>query len=322
MYPKRIISIKNVLFTPFIVLLLVGCAEDLFNDVGNNDNGENYNPVPSFGADSTFEVITWNVEWFPKHLNTVNAMAEIIVDLNADIFGLQEITNTSYFNQLIDKINDLDSLNQWIGFRAENGDYQELAYIINTSSVTIINNPYSILNSYSYYYAYRNPYVVEVSYTNNNFIIINNHFKCCGNGNLEIDDDDEEYRRQLASNYLKNYVDNNFPNDNVIIIGDLNDKLDDSVDNNVFQNFIQDNTNYQFVDINIALGESANYSWPGWNQNTYPPTHLDHIIITNEIFDGLNNFGYYVQTICLDEYLNTYYQYISDHRPVGLSLVF
>ena len=139
MYPKRIISIKNVLFTPFIVLLLVGCAEDLFNDVGNNDNGENYNPVPSFGADSTFEVITWNVEWFPKHLNTVNAMAEIIVDLNADIFGLQEITNTSYFNQLIDKINDLDSLNQWIGFRAENGDYQELAYIINTSSVTIIN---------------------------------------------------------------------------------------------------------------------------------------------------------------------------------------
>ena len=85
-----------------------------------------------------------------------------------------------------------------------------------------------------------------------------------------------------------NMVDNNFPNDNVIIIGDLNDKLDDSVDNNVFQNFIQDNTNYQFVDINIALGESTNYSWPGWNQNTYPPTHLDHIIITNEIFHGSN----------------------------------
>ena len=135
MYPKRIISIKNVLFTYFIVLLLAGCAEDLFNDVGNNDNGENYNPVPSFGLDSTFSVVTWNVEYFPKQgVHTINLMAEIIVDLNVDVFGLQEITDTFYFNQLIDKINDLDSINQWIGFRSGYGDYQELAYIINISS--------------------------------------------------------------------------------------------------------------------------------------------------------------------------------------------
>ena len=317
-------NIKNVLFISFIVLLLAGCAKDLFNDVDNNDDGEKYNPVPSFGLDSTFSVVTWNVEYFPKQgVHTINLMAEIIVDLNVYIFGLQEITSTSYFNQLIDKINDLDSINQWIGFRAgsANEDYMELAYVINTSSVNIIDQPYSILNEYYHYFAYRDPYVIKVSYLNNEFIIINNHFKCCGNGGLEIDDGDEEYRRQQASILLKNYIDATFPNDNVIIVGDMNDKLDDAFDDNVFLNFIQDSTNYQFTDIDIATGLSENYSWPGWNQDTYEAAHFDHILITNELFYELNNVGSYVQTISLDEYLDTYYQYISDHRPVGLRLV-
>ena len=183
MYPKRIISIKNVLITSFIVLLLTGCAEDLFNDEGDScddcsngqyDTSEDYNPVPSFGSDSTFSLVTWNVEYFPKQgVQTINLMAEIIVDLNVDIFGLQEITSTVYFNQLIDKINDLDPLNQWIGFRSGNGDYQELAYIINTSSVNIIDQPYSILNEYDHYFAYRAPYVIKVLYKTNEIIIVN-----------------------------------------------------------------------------------------------------------------------------------------------------
>ena len=45
---KRIISIKNVLITSFIVLLLIGCAEDLFNDAGNNNNGEVFSHLFDF----------------------------------------------------------------------------------------------------------------------------------------------------------------------------------------------------------------------------------------------------------------------------------
>ena len=79
---------------------------------------------------------------------------------------------------MIDKINNLDSLDKWIGFRARDGSYQELAYIINTSLVNIIDTPYSILNEYAHYFAYREPYVIKVLYMNNEFIIINNHYKC------------------------------------------------------------------------------------------------------------------------------------------------
>jgi endonuclease/exonuclease/phosphatase family metal-dependent hydrolase len=298
---------------------LAGCADDLFNDVGNNDNGEDHNPVPGFGSNSIFSLVTWNVEYFPKqNVQTINLMAEIIVDLNVDIFGLQEITSTFYFNQLIDKINDLDSINQWIGFRAEDGDYQELAYVINTSSVTIINTPYSILNEYDHYFAYREPYVIKVSHMNDEFIIINNHFKCCGDGIIQTDYWDEEYRRQQASIYLKNYIDTYLSDENVIVLGDFNDDIAESQQNNVFQMILDDSENYLFVDLEIANGNNSEWSYPSW------PSHLDHIIITNELFDEFNNANY-VQTLHLEESLtgewNEYDQYISDHRPVGFRLV-
>ena len=302
------------------MLLLAGCAEDLFNGIGNHDNSENYNPVPSFGSDSTFSVVTWNVEYFPKQgVHTINLMAEIIVDLNVDVFGLQEITSTFYFNQLIDKINDIDSLNQWIGFRSGYGDYQELAYIINISSVNIIDHPYLILNQYDHYFAYREPYVIKVSSMSQEFIIINNHFKCCGDGILDFYSElDEEKRRYNASNVLKEYIDTNLSDKNVIVLGDLNDDITEAPQNNVFQMILDDSENYMFVDLEIANGNISEWSYPSW------PSHLDHIIITNELFDEFNNANY-VQTLQLEESLNgewnEYDQYISDHRPVGFHLV-
>ena len=301
-------------------MFLAGCAEDLFNS-DNYDGYNNYTSVLNFGSDSTFSVATWNVEYFPKQgVHTINLMTEIIVGLNVDIFALQEITNNLNFNQLIDKINDLDSINQWIGFRAGFGDNLELAYIINISSVNIIHTPYTILKDHDYYFAYREPFVLKVSYFNNEIIIINNHFKCCGDGLLEFNNEsDEEKRRYDAINLLKDYIDTNLSNKNVIVLGDLNDDIAESPQNNVFQMILDDSENYLFVDLGIANSNSLGWSYPSW------PSHLDHILITNELFDEFNNADYYVQTIRLEESLDgewyEYDQYISDHRPVGFHLV-
>ena len=118
----------------------------------------------------------------------------------------------------------------------------------------------------------------------------------------------------IASNLLKQYVDNYFPDNNVIILGDLNDQLIDNVSNNVFQMFLDDSENYFFTDMDIAEGSSNQWSYPTW------PSHLDHILITNELFD--NNS--YVEVIRIDDFMDggfsQYDQYISDHRPVALKL--
>ena len=194
-----------------------------------------------------------------------------------------------------------------------------MAYIISTSSVNIIDQPYLILNEYDHYFAYREPYVVKVSYMNHEFIIINNHFKCCGDGILDFDNEsDEEKRRYNASKVLKEYIDTYLSDKNVIVLGDFNDDIAESTQNNVFQMILDDSENYMFVDFEIANGNISEWSYPSW------PSHLDHILITNELFDEFNNANY-VQTLQLEESLhgewNEYDQYISDHRPVGFHLV-
>ena len=83
---------------------------------------------------------------------------------------------------------------------------------------------------------------------------------------------------------------------------------------------INDTENYLFADMEIAEGSSAAWSYPWW------PSHIDHILITNELFDEFVNGSSTVQTIKIDEYMeggfDDYYENISDHRPVALKLEF
>ena len=88
--------------------------------------------------------------------------------------------------------------------------------------------------------------------------------------------------------------------------------------NNVFRDFIDDASNFTFVDIDIANGSNSNWSFPTW------PSHLDHILITNELFDEFQHQNSSIEVIKLDEYFpNGWSQYdsnVTDHRPVGLKL--
>ena len=102
-----------------------------------------------------------------------------------------------------------------------------------------------------------------------------------------------------------------------IILGDLNDVITDSQNNNVFLDFIESEY-FQFADYDIAVGSSSNWSYPSW------PSHIDHIIISDELYSAVDFSE--VQTFKIDEYLNGgwsfYDQYISDHRPVFMKIYF
>jgi len=160
---------------------------------------------------------------------------------------------------------------------------------------------------------------MDLRYKGERFIIINNHFKCCGDGILDLNDMyDEETRRFIASDYLKSYIDTNFPDVKVIVLGDLNDSLTDDSQNNVFQNILYD-SQYAFADLDIAYGSSLDWSYPSW------PSHLDHILITDELFPEFEHVDSDIQTLKIDDYLSggllDYDTNISDHRPVALKLV-
>ena len=122
-----------------------------------------------------------------------------------------------------------------------------------------------------------------------------------------------------AVSLLKDYIDNNFNSKKVILLGDLNDIYTDQSSNNVFQALIDDNINYLLTDLEIAQSNNLNWSYPTW------PSHLDHIIITNEIFNDFQNYNSLIQVIKVDSFMNSwnnYEQNVTDHRPVGLKLNF
>lgn len=263
-----------------------------------------------FGDESSLDIATWNIEWFPKNDQvTVNYVTEIIELLDLDILAIQELDDTTMFDQM------LENLPAYAGYY-QSSWFAGLAYIYKTDLVEV-NNIYEIYTTSPYWNAFpRSPMLMDINFMGENYFIINNHFKCCGDGIIDFDDmSDEENRRYTAINLIKQYIDNNLPDKNVIVLGDLNDDIAES-SYNVFQEVLDDSTHYQFADIEIAQGNSSEWSFPNW------PSHLDHILITNELFDSANNLE--VQTIKIDEYLDggwsEYDQNISDHRPVAMKL--
>ncbi len=266
----------------------------------------------SFGTEDTFDVMTWNIEHFPKNgQTTVNYVSSIIEALAVDIIAVQEVENINYFEQMV------GGLESYSGY-LESSWFAGLAYIYN-HEVIEINDIYEIYTSSQYWSAFpRAPMVMDLNYLNNRIIVINNHLKCCGDGILDISDSgDQETRRYQANLLLKEYIDSNFPNEKVIMLGDLNDDLTDIPQNNVFQMFLSDSENYLFTDYDIASGTSSNWSFPTW------PSHLDHIMITNELFNEFAQNDSEILTIKIDDYLSGWSEYdenISDHRPVALKL--
>jgi exonuclease III len=268
----------------------------------------------SFGTDTTLELVTWNIEHFPKNGDiTVNYVQQIIENIDADIYAFQEIDDTVSFKYMLA---DLPQYHYYF----MTSYYAGLAFIYK-HEVIQINDIYEIYTSYPYWNPFpRSPKIMDFNFDNQNFFAINNHFKCCGDGYLnQTDSDDEEARRYLASNLSKSYIDTYLPDKSVFLLGDLNDRITDPNPNNVFINFLNDSENYLFADTDIATGSSTNWSYPSW------PSHLDHILITNELFDETQNSSYEIKTLKIEQYLsngwNEYEANVSDHRPVGIKIL-
>ena len=293
----------RILIVTILAIFIISCAEDKKID-------SSFSSI-NIGTDSTFDIITWNIKNFPKQNSTVDYLIELIPILNVDIIALQEIESATDFQNLINSLNNYD------GIVTNSASYNiNLALLYSTDLE--IDSTYEIFTD-DWWSFPRSPLVVHVIWNGQDIYIINNHFKCCG-------DTEDEARRNSASENLEDYINEYLSGKNVIVLGDLNDELNEDPSNNVFQNFINDASNFKFTDMDIAYGSSNNFSWPGWHQSTYDPAHFDHILITNELFDEFDNEGSSVQTIRLEEYFDNgwtdYEKYISDHRPVGLSLKF
>ncbi len=291
--------------------LLGGCGT---TDSSGDPRPENPYAEGWVGTDSTLEVMTWNIQNFAKRgAVTASHVIDVINGLQVDIIALQEIESLIYFQQVREGLAD------WTGDRATSASYSiNLAFLYPVDGPVQVTAVYEILTGYRRALP-RSPFVLEGNFHGTDFVVINNHYKCCGDNSIDENDEwDEETRRRDASLLIDDFIRTNFPDKAVILVGDLNDELANSPDSNVFQNFLDAPDVYRFVDLAIAQDTGALWSYPTW------PSHLDHIMITHQLFEAHQGSDALVEVVPLHALLGrgwtVYEKEVSDHLPVVLRL--
>ena len=289
--------IKNIITLCFLYLVF-SCAIPVEKEA--NDSG-NDSLLPDLNLEDGIEVVTWNIEQFPKlGQRTIDSVANIITSLNADIYCLQEISNLSMFLVLV------EILDGYSYVASDATEYLNLVVLYKEDQF-VVRNQSNLFTDYMYEFAYRPPLRLEMTFLGQNaidFTLINMHLKCCDSGN-GFD------RRKASSGILYDYLNLSVEAGviNHIVVGDWNDDLSDMYSENSFNIFLDDTDNYKYVNYDYAnSGYNTAVSYPSY------PSFIDHIMISKDLFEEADKGD--IQTIRLGDYISGYDQIISDHRPV------
>jgi endonuclease/exonuclease/phosphatase family metal-dependent hydrolase len=256
--------------------------------------------VSRYGSDLSFDIITWNIEHFPKDpVHTIPNLSRIIHNIDVDLIAVQEIEDSSSFQTLI------DSLDGYTGYFSSLPDYGQRLGIIHKTNIISMSEPYLIFSDDSWAFP-RPPMVSFVTVKNENkivfdLILIIVHLKA-------FPDEESEMRRRIACNKLKFYVDTYIlsgTEKDVIILGDFNDELVDVISESIFGSFISDSSHYHFLTLPLI------------NHPTYIgefDSSIDHILITDDTQEEYS--GGLTRVLDIDQAFPEYLNTISDHRPV------
>lgn len=240
--------------------------------------------IPVIGSPDTFDIGTWNVEWFGNTSNgpsdddaQFQHVKDVIQTSDVDLWALQEVASPVVFQQLLTELGA-----GWEGDLATNSGTQRVAFVYKTDTVTKRSVKH-ILESFSRVFASRPPLEIQVTVTlpqaTATVTLITVHMKAFA--------DATSYQKRVdAAARLKNHIEfTNLVSESVIILGDFNDELNRSTYANKpspYASFLSDTQSYFFPTLTFEQG-----NLPTWCANltcTFGST-IDHILITNELED-------------------------------------
>jgi endonuclease/exonuclease/phosphatase family metal-dependent hydrolase len=279
----------TIFITGILFFLFAACNERI-NDPDINNDGPKVTPV---GEKNYFEIVTWNIRWFPdKGTKTINLVKDIIRDIDVDMIAVQEIASISAFNTL------LDSLDGWQGVLSpdqySNTLYQKTGIIYKSDLISLSSVHPIFTND-------RTPFprpplmaYVEIKDANGvqyDFSIIVLHLKA-------FDGQEERDRRREAIVKLDDFISteiNNGADPDFIVIGDWNDRVSDSEATNVFLPLLDKPEQYAFLTQDLS-------------------TFIDHIMITGDSFYEFGEGD--MEPLDIRKQIATYSSDVSDHLPV------
>ncbi|MCG8902067.1 T9SS type B sorting domain-containing protein [Tenacibaculum finnmarkense] len=304
----------------------------------------------AIAKDKTLDIVTWNIEWFGDQTNSPAAgnpnsdeiqkekVKEVLLGLDADVIAVQEIADIILFKKLVDELPAYDFIlsNAFSYPNNTAGTPQKLGFIYKKSVVNFKSStpllkaihPYyngndeSAIQDFphptkaSFFASGRLPFLMTADVTLNNtteevsFIVL--HARANNNSDAQNRYDMRKYDIEV----LKKELDTNFSTKNVVLLGDYNDDVDQTVvrvntSTSTYDAFIQDPTNYTIT--TTALSKAGFRSYPSF------PNLIDHITISNELND---NYLSGSEKVHYELYNNEYTKTASDHLPVSVRLKF
>ncbi|WP_158859819.1 chitobiase/beta-hexosaminidase C-terminal domain-containing protein [Lunatibacter salilacus] len=291
--------------------------------------------------DQTFDVVNWNIEWFgstesgqgPTNVDLqLENVRTIIANLDADVYAFQEITSLSKFNELAESLPEYGMAVSPAA--SAGGEYaeeaQKLTYLFKLATVDTIQTKAlltgvepSMLTDYPstpdrFWASGRLPFLMDIITTINgvrqNVTLVNLHTRSNGGG--ESATNPRYAMRRYDVNVLKDSLDTYYGDVPLIILGDFNDDLDETVADQTaatvgtsetsFINYINDPERY--VPITISLSNEGLRTFPSF-ENV-----IDHQIISDELEESwiVNSERIVAPYDLIANFDNT----TSDHLPV------
>ncbi|HLP36604.1 choice-of-anchor J domain-containing protein [Lacibacter sp.] len=295
-----------------------------------NLGGTSIDPV------TTLEVVNWNIEWFGSTGNgpTNDAQQEqnvktILSNLNADVYAVTEIVSEERLKAVVDQMpgytyvisNYGSHTNTSINPPSALATAQKLAFIYKTSvlsNVTTtallsagINSAADITNpAYDYWASGRFPFMMSADVTLNcvtkpvKFVLVHAKANTAPTAT-------SYNRRKRGADTLHYTLQQNNANDNIIMLGDYNDDLDESITDGFtitsYSIFTNDTENFTPVTLPLSLaGKKSTVSYDDV---------IDHVTISNEL---VTNYLPSSAKILTDvtSLVSNYGSTTSDHYPV------
>lgn len=287
---------------------------------------------------ATLDVMTWNMEFFGAtqkdfgpadiQLQIENAY-KVLDSVRADIIAVQEISDEVFLAQLVSDLPGyalICSDRYSYSFEGPDPDFpaQQLCFMYDTTAVKIIGSRVMFeslydsaragnatpLDSYptgdpsSFWSSGRLPYIITAEvYINGEaqtIQLINIHAKS-GAGSNDIS------RKYFDVKALKDTLDQYYANDNIILLGDYNDDVDESIGGGT-------SPYAPFVIAEDFKVVTATLSEEGLRSFIFNDNVIDHITISNELYEEFlpGTETLFIPFSFIDNYANT----TSDHLPV------
>ena len=320
-------------FLTALLFVLASCgtpyqAEEDPDEEQEEEQEEQIEQNDPVSPDGVLETVTWNLLGFGTgftgpsdwDLQTKN-IVEVVDSLDADLYAFQEVADQEALNNIV------QYMDGYSGFTASHVPRsQKMAFVYNTNtidsleagSIEDVREEYQ--NDWSFYWASgRTPLFFRFNYTYEN--TTQEFYAVVIHGKANTGSSSEEYaqayeRRKKAAEGLYYYLLDNKPEANVILLGDYNDDVDESIyyeespDNYAqtpYYQFVNDTDDFDVITEPLSeAGESASVNYEDL---------IDHITISDELFDEhIQNSTevYYDPQSYIENYGNT----TSDHLPV------